>query len=145
MYSIHLSYGRVPPIISFGGAGGIRTHEWRFCRPLPWATWVPRRTFKYSEKTLRVSGRPRAATSHSKHQFEPILNSAAMLLIFPTPQSRLRGVFHSLQLFPRLEPHRLARRYVHFFARPWIAPDPCLSRLYAKNSESPQLYALPSP
>jgi hypothetical protein len=34
-----------------GGAGGIRTHEWRFCRPLPWATWVPRRTFKYSENT----------------------------------------------------------------------------------------------
>src|ERR1700682_4131298 len=31
-----------------GGAGGIRTHEWRFCRPLPWATWVPRRTFNYS-------------------------------------------------------------------------------------------------
>jgi hypothetical protein len=27
-----------------GGAGGIRTHEWRFCRPLPWATWVPRRS-----------------------------------------------------------------------------------------------------
>jgi hypothetical protein len=27
-----------------GGAGGIRTHEWRFCRPLPWATWVPRQT-----------------------------------------------------------------------------------------------------
>src|SRR5262249_50901371 len=25
-----------------GGAGGIRTHEWRFCRPLPWASWVPR-------------------------------------------------------------------------------------------------------
>ena len=32
-----------------GGAGGIRTHEWRFCRPLPWATWVPRRIFNYSE------------------------------------------------------------------------------------------------
>jgi hypothetical protein len=26
-----------------GGAGGIRTHEWRFCRPLPLASWVPRR------------------------------------------------------------------------------------------------------
>src|SRR4029077_9083086 len=39
-----------------GGAGGIRTHEWRFCRPLPWATWVPRRTSKYSKLagTLRT-------------------------------------------------------------------------------------------
>src|SRR5260370_36242655 len=35
--------------MKFGGAGGIRTHEWRFCRPLPWATWVPRRTSKYSK------------------------------------------------------------------------------------------------
>src|SRR5260370_1363222 len=35
--------------MKFGGAGGIRTHEWRFCRPLPWATWVPRRTYKYSK------------------------------------------------------------------------------------------------
>src|SRR6266702_822351 len=32
-----------------GGAGGIRTHEWRFCRPLPWATWVPRRILKYNK------------------------------------------------------------------------------------------------
>jgi hypothetical protein len=39
-----------------GGAGGIRTHEWRFCRPLPWATWVPRRTFEYS-KTRTTAGR----------------------------------------------------------------------------------------
>src|SRR5436309_8705594 len=40
-----------------GGAGGIRTHEWRFCRPLPWATWVPRRIFKYSKsaRTLWTS------------------------------------------------------------------------------------------
>src|ERR1700719_185803 len=29
---------------NLGGAGGIRTHEWRFCRPLPWASWVPRPT-----------------------------------------------------------------------------------------------------
>src|SRR6266853_6303442 len=43
--------------IRSGGAGGIRTHEWRFCRPLPWATWVPRRSFKYSKSawTLRTT------------------------------------------------------------------------------------------
>jgi Phage integrase family len=35
--------------LKIGGAGGIRTHEWRFCRPLPWATWVPRQTAKYSK------------------------------------------------------------------------------------------------
>src|SRR5580704_16439039 len=35
--------------VECGGAGGIRTHEWRFCRPLPWATWVPRQTAKYSK------------------------------------------------------------------------------------------------
>src|SRR6267142_38607 len=42
---------------NLGGAGGIRTHEWRFCRPLPWATWVPRRIFKYSKssRTHRVT------------------------------------------------------------------------------------------
>jgi hypothetical protein len=39
-----------------GGAGGIRTHEWRFCRPLPWATWVPRRNFKYSENLHECQG-----------------------------------------------------------------------------------------
>src|SRR5271154_1169847 len=38
-----------------GGAGGIRTHEWRFCRPLPWATWVPRQTIEYS-KSLVAEG-----------------------------------------------------------------------------------------
>src|SRR5207245_5794043 len=37
-----------------GGAGGIRTHEWRFCRPLPWATWVPRRTFEYSKSSKAI-------------------------------------------------------------------------------------------
>src|SRR5258708_33641427 len=42
----------------FGGAGGIRTHEWRFCRPLPWATWVPRRNFKYSEILSECQGVP---------------------------------------------------------------------------------------
>src|SRR5437879_6450343 len=55
--------GKAKPLIETkqranpGGAGGIRTHEWRFCRPLPWATWVPRRIFKYSksERTLRTS------------------------------------------------------------------------------------------
>src|SRR5947208_13533616 len=48
-----------------GGAGGIRTHEWRFCRPLPWATWVPRRIFKYSksERTLRTSQTRRHSTT----------------------------------------------------------------------------------
>src|SRR5712664_735269 len=48
-----------------GGAGGIRTHEWRFCRPLPWATWVPRRISKYSKssKTLR-STQPTGASFH---------------------------------------------------------------------------------
>src|SRR5262250_1776040 len=44
-----------------GGAGGIRTHEWRFCRPLPWATWVPRRTFEYNKFSTAnsLSGRLR--------------------------------------------------------------------------------------
>ncbi len=40
---------------SFGGAGGIRTHEWRFCRPLPWASWVPRRARQYIEKRWSMS------------------------------------------------------------------------------------------
>src|SRR5208282_3137194 len=41
-----------------GGAGGIRTHEWRFCRPLPWATWVPRRNGKYNETTAILHSEP---------------------------------------------------------------------------------------
>src|SRR5438309_10057574 len=55
--------GKARPLIEtkqrakHGGAGGIRTHEWRFCRPLPWATWVPRRTFNYSEYRRKLSGR----------------------------------------------------------------------------------------
>src|SRR6267378_3354154 len=61
---LQMSYmGKARPLIetkqraNLGGAGGIRTHEWRFCRPLPWATWVPRRIFKYSKspKTLWVT------------------------------------------------------------------------------------------
>jgi hypothetical protein len=41
--------------MKIGGAGGIRTHEWRFCRPLPWATWVPRRVFfSIAKSCMRV-------------------------------------------------------------------------------------------
>ncbi len=47
--------------VKSGGAGGIRTHEWRFCRPLPWATWVPRQTSKYSK--IFASARKLAARS----------------------------------------------------------------------------------
>src|SRR5205085_6181474 len=35
-----------------GGAGGIRTHEWRFCRPLPWAAWVPRQARDYTKSSV---------------------------------------------------------------------------------------------
>src|SRR6267378_4790272 len=49
-------------IKGLGGAGGIRTHEWRFCRPLPWATWVPRRNFKYSKSPRTHPVRQPAAT-----------------------------------------------------------------------------------
>src|SRR5579864_2647862 len=44
-----------PDLEELGGAGGIRTHEWRFCRPLPWATWVPRRTSKYSKPSTNAA------------------------------------------------------------------------------------------
>jgi hypothetical protein len=52
-----------------GGAGGIRTHEWRFCRPLPWATWVPRRNFKYSEILRECQGVARQATAEKCYFF----------------------------------------------------------------------------
>src|SRR5579863_7110684 len=57
--------------LEVGGAGGIRTHEWRFCRPLPWATWVPRRiacnlflfrshqNLRFTQKSCRLFRRSR--------------------------------------------------------------------------------------
>jgi hypothetical protein len=52
-----------------GGAGGIRTHEWRFCRPLPWATWVPRQTLKYS-KSLK----------HARSYIQPLRRKSLFFL-----------------------------------------------------------------
>src|SRR6267142_6313815 len=54
---------------NLGGAGGIRTHEWRFCRPLPWATWVPRRIFKYSKSSRTLWAAHPAATSFHLYFF----------------------------------------------------------------------------
>src|SRR5882757_5810630 len=52
-----------------GGAGGIRTHEWRFCRPLPWATWVPRRISKYSKSGRTLRPCPRELVSDRSYFF----------------------------------------------------------------------------
>src|SRR5205085_11070534 len=52
-----------------GGAGGIRTHEWRFCRPLPWATWVPRRITKYSKFACTLRASPSSAASTKVYFF----------------------------------------------------------------------------
>src|SRR5882762_7466425 len=73
---LHESYaGKVRPLIEtkqrakHGGAGGIRTHEWRFCRPLPWATWVPRRIFKYSKSARTLRACPVSVSSAGPYFF----------------------------------------------------------------------------
>src|SRR6266566_8427076 len=60
-----------------GGAGGIRTHEWRFCRPLPWATWVPRRTSKYSKSRQSLWRLWRSLTSASFYFFSAVVGIRA--------------------------------------------------------------------
>src|SRR5215467_4735641 len=65
---------------NLGGAGGIRTHEWRFCRPLPWATWVPRRISKYSKfgaRTCRAPQRSNRNTTSSRRQRAPWLHAGS--------------------------------------------------------------------
>ena len=62
-----------------------------------------------------------------------------------TPEEKilsLCGFFHSLQLFARLEAHRLAGRNVHLFTGARVATDACLARLYAEDTEAPKLDAL---
>ena len=43
------------------GAGGIRTHEWRFCRPLPWPLGYRARRSQYIEKRARCVSSAAAA------------------------------------------------------------------------------------
>src|SRR6266705_6817438 len=60
-----------------GGAGGIRTHEWRFCRPLPWATWVPRRILKYNKPRQSLWRSWRRLTSASFYFFSAVVGIRA--------------------------------------------------------------------
>src|SRR5579863_2176435 len=68
--------------LEVGGAGGIRTHEWRFCRPLPWATWVPRRTFKYSKNPDDT------AMQHPRAALRAIYFFSAPIRIFASRKNR---------------------------------------------------------
>jgi hypothetical protein len=51
----------------------------------------------------------------------------------------LDGRLQRLQVLAGLEPHGFSGRYVHFRARPWIAADARLTRLYREDAKAPQL------
>ena len=58
-----------------------------------------------------------------------------------TPEARSQKLFliNRLQLFPRLKPHRPARRNGNFGSGARIAPDPGLARTHVEYAKSPQL------
>ena len=55
-----------------------------------------------------------------------------------------RGLWNALQIFARLEAHRLAGLDADHFSRPWVAADPGLAGLYVEHPQAPQLDAFAS-
>src|SRR5258707_7908429 len=63
-------------------------------------------------------------------------------IFLPRKVLSLSRFFDSLQLFSRLEAHRLARRNVNLFAGARVAANTGLARLHAEDTKAPELDAL---